>query len=241
MAGGDQRHRRRAADIAVRSGEEDSHPAFLLYSRRRGTVDASNRSRGAPKRPSFAKSLSRISPNKRGVQRREAPGSWAAPRGRMLPLARASGAARATGRSACANRLLRARCASRRSTRGSCRGGRPPRLKNRTRRSFGLASGRRALAVRDFDSPHHVLNSVTIVKSGPLTSDGDVSRRNKPPILGFAELVIGPATSGRTRWLNPATTPCRRSKYRCHPDRPGSSSRSRRSRPCISRPALPSA
>jgi hypothetical protein len=40
----------------------------------------------------------------------------AAPRGRVLPPARASGAARATGQSACANRLLRARCASRRST-----------------------------------------------------------------------------------------------------------------------------
>ena len=56
------------------------------------------------------------SPNERGVEPREAPKSWAAPRGRMLPLARASGAARATERSACANRLLRARGASRRST-----------------------------------------------------------------------------------------------------------------------------
>jgi len=34
----------------------------------------------------------------------------------MLPLARASGAARATDKSACSNRLLRARSASRRST-----------------------------------------------------------------------------------------------------------------------------
>src|SRR5579862_654808 len=50
------------------------------------------------------------------MEPREAPESWAAPRGRMLPLARASGAARATERFACANRLLRARCASRRST-----------------------------------------------------------------------------------------------------------------------------
>src|SRR5580704_5089052 len=33
------------------------------------------------------------------MERREAPGSWAAPRERMLPPARASGAARATGRS----------------------------------------------------------------------------------------------------------------------------------------------
>ncbi|MGD0023733.1 MAG: hypothetical protein ABSC37_03750, partial [Xanthobacteraceae bacterium] len=40
----------------------------------------------------------------------------ATPRGRMLPPARASGVARATERSACANRLLRARGASRRST-----------------------------------------------------------------------------------------------------------------------------
>ena len=53
---------------------------------------------------------------KRGVERREAPGSWATPRGRMLPPAHASGVARATEQSACANRLLRARCASRRST-----------------------------------------------------------------------------------------------------------------------------
>ncbi len=51
----------------------------------------------------------------------------AAPRGRMLPLARASGAARATGQSAYANRLLRARCASRRSTAVSSPG-RPARL-----------------------------------------------------------------------------------------------------------------
>jgi hypothetical protein len=27
--------------------------------------------------------------------------------------------------------------------------------------------------------------------------------RALPPIPDFAELVIGPATSGRTRWLNP--------------------------------------
>jgi hypothetical protein len=51
------------------------------------------------------------------TERREAPRSWATPRERMLPLARASGAARATDKFACANRLLRARCASRRSTR----------------------------------------------------------------------------------------------------------------------------
>ena len=44
----------------------------------------------------------------------------------MLPLARASGAARATGRSACANRLLRARGASRRSTAVRANGCRPP-------------------------------------------------------------------------------------------------------------------
>src|SRR5580698_12438 len=55
----------------------------------------------------------------------------AAPRGRMLPLARASGAARATGQSACANRLLRARCASRRSTAVSL-SRRPARLGSKT-------------------------------------------------------------------------------------------------------------
>ena len=62
------------------------------------------------------------------VERREAPGSWATPRGRMLPPAHASGVARATERSACANRLLRARCASRRSTTIAAlrRGCRPP-------------------------------------------------------------------------------------------------------------------
>ena len=52
----------------------------------------------------------------KGMERREAPNLGATPRGRMLPLARASGVARATERSACANRLLRARGASRRST-----------------------------------------------------------------------------------------------------------------------------
>jgi hypothetical protein len=50
------------------------------------------------------------------MERREAPGSWATPRERALPPARASGVARATDQPACANRLLRARCASRRST-----------------------------------------------------------------------------------------------------------------------------
>jgi hypothetical protein len=72
-------------------------------------------------RPSFAKakftkSHSHEKPRAFRVERREAPGSWATPRGRMLPPAHASGVARATERSACANRLLRARCASRRST-----------------------------------------------------------------------------------------------------------------------------
>src|SRR5580704_4512539 len=75
------------------------------------------------------------SPLKRGVERREAPGSWATPRGRMLPPAHASGVARATERSACANRLLRARCASRRSTTIAVlrRGCRPPLREFRSR------------------------------------------------------------------------------------------------------------
>ena len=55
-------------------------------------------------------------PQKGEMERREAPGSWAAPRERMLPPARASGAARATERFPRENRLLRARGASRRST-----------------------------------------------------------------------------------------------------------------------------
>jgi hypothetical protein len=69
------------------------------------------------------------------VERREAPGSWATPRGRMLPPAHASGVARATERSACANRLLRARCASRRSTTIAvlCRDCRPPPRELRSR------------------------------------------------------------------------------------------------------------
>src|SRR3984893_2892338 len=64
----------------------------------------------------FCLSHAHKSHSKKRVERREAPGSWATPRGRMLPLARASGVARATGQFACANRLLRARCASRRAT-----------------------------------------------------------------------------------------------------------------------------
>jgi hypothetical protein len=55
-------------------------------------------------------------PQRGEMERREAPGSWAAPRERMLPPARASGAARATGQFPRENRLLRARGASRRST-----------------------------------------------------------------------------------------------------------------------------
>jgi hypothetical protein len=61
------------------------------------------------------------------MERREAPKVVATPRERMLPPARAPGAARATERSACANRLLRARGASRRSTAVLRQGGRPPR------------------------------------------------------------------------------------------------------------------
>jgi hypothetical protein len=66
-----------------------------------------------------ARALPRVQetpPQKGEMERREAPGSWAAPRERMLPPARASGAARATGQFPRENRLLRARGASRRST-----------------------------------------------------------------------------------------------------------------------------
>src|ERR1700683_2510205 len=64
-------------------------------------------------RPSFAKakftkSHSREKPRTFRVERREAPGSWATPRGRMLPPAHASGVARATedplARTACFGR-----------------------------------------------------------------------------------------------------------------------------------------
>ena len=63
----------------------------------------------------------------------------ATPRGRMLPLARASGVARATERSACANRLLRARGASRRSTAAlaGAAGRRPPPLRTALAPSVG--------------------------------------------------------------------------------------------------------
>jgi len=63
-------------------------------------------------------------PQKGEMERREAPGSWAAPRERMLPPARASGAARATERFPRENRLLRARGASRRSTAVAAKAGR---------------------------------------------------------------------------------------------------------------------
>ena len=85
------------------------HPA-------RGERCKRSRSRGASERPRFAYAKLKEPPNISGGA---APGGAkvvAAPRGRVLPLARASGAARATGQSACENRLLRARCASRRST-----------------------------------------------------------------------------------------------------------------------------
>ena len=67
----------------------------------------------APMRPSFAKakftkSHSHEKPRAFRVERREAPGSWATPRGRMLPPAHASGVARATedplARTACFGR-----------------------------------------------------------------------------------------------------------------------------------------
>ena len=41
-------------------------------------------------------------------------------------------------------------------------------------------------------------------KRGPMTSSAPCPRRDTRKIrVGFAELVIGPATSGRTRWLSP--------------------------------------
>jgi hypothetical protein len=115
----------------------------------------SNLTLAAPVRPSFAKakftkSHSHEKPRAFRVERREAPGSWATPRGRMLPPAHASGVARATERSACANRLLRARCASRRSTTIAVlrRGCRPPLREFRSRsadgRLFSPASSRKA-------------------------------------------------------------------------------------------------
>ena len=99
-------------------------------------------------RPSFDKPQSR-KPLRKGVERREAPGSWATPRGRMLPLARASGVARATARSACANRLLRARGASRRSTAVRANGCRPPPAGTAPAPPTGV-TGRRPLRERDW-------------------------------------------------------------------------------------------
>jgi hypothetical protein len=66
----------------------------------------------------------------------------------MLPPARASGAARATERSACANRLLRARGASRRSTAVRANGCRPPPAGTALAPPAGV-SGRRLLSERD--------------------------------------------------------------------------------------------
>ncbi len=72
----------------------------------------------------------------------------ATPRGRMLPLARASGVARATGQSPCEDRLLRARGASRRSTAALAGAAGRPRL-NRTR-PIGRPSPVDAARARDF-------------------------------------------------------------------------------------------
>ncbi len=68
--------------------------------RARGEAER-NRVLATPARPSFAKakftkSHSHEKPRAFRVERREAPGSWATPRGRMLPPAHASGVARAT-------------------------------------------------------------------------------------------------------------------------------------------------
>ena len=106
----------------------------------------------------------RISPNVSGDG---APGGAkvvAAPRGRMLPLARASGAARATGRSACANRLLRARGASRRSTAVSLPR-RPARLglKTALAPSVGLSLPTASFRAR-FEFAANVTKRETIVK-----------------------------------------------------------------------------
>ena len=117
----------RMVRCAQNRGEAPSPSLRSTSPRARGEVAKPSRSRGASERPRFAEATLKNSPPPCGGA---APGGAkvvAAPRGRMLPLARASGAARATGQSACANRLLRARCASRRSTAASSPG-RPARL-----------------------------------------------------------------------------------------------------------------
>jgi hypothetical protein len=120
-------------------------------------------------RPSFAKakftkSHSHEKPRTFRVERREAPGSWATPRGRMLPPAHASGVARATEQSACANRLLRARCASRRSTTIAVprRGCRPPLREFRSRSANAGIVKRRPHGKRD--------DSLSNRNIGPLSS-----------------------------------------------------------------------
>ena len=94
--------------------------------------------------PEFCRSISQL-PERGGVERREAPGSWATPRGRMLPLARVSGVARATGRSACANRLLRARGASRRSTAAVAGAAGRPRLEPHSPHQSAVTGRRRSM------------------------------------------------------------------------------------------------
>ena len=98
------------------------------------------------------------------MEPREAPKAVATPRGRMLPPARASGVARATERSACANRLLRARCASRRSTAVRAGAGRP--RTDRTRPCRPASPGWRPLRAR---LVRHVTKRETIV-NGSVTN-----------------------------------------------------------------------
>ena len=98
----------------------------------------------------FARKATRVSSGAPGGA-----GSWATPRGRMLPPAHASGVARATERSACANRLLRARCASRRSTTIAVlrRGCRPPPREFRSRSAGGRHRQAGVLTAERDDSP----------------------------------------------------------------------------------------
>ena len=150
-------------------------------------ADKASRSRGAPERPRFAyATLKEFFPErKRKVQRREAPKPWPRHAGECC-LARASGAARATGQSACANRLLRARCASRRSTAVSSPR-RPARLGSKT--TLAPSAG--------FKSAGGVLPSEILIRSICNSNEDNVKRR----VTGVATKTPIPPTSSAPRNL----------------------------------------
>ncbi len=125
------------------------------------------------------------------MERREAPNLGATPRGRMLPLVRASGVARATERSACANRLLRARGASRRSTANPRRGGRPPPCGN----ALTLQRDRIRMRPAASEIRRYVTEIVTDVKHrSPIRRpQSDTARSElRSPVSGACSSQMGP-------------------------------------------------